>query len=162
MRQLIAALALAMLACGGGEQAGQQAVQQQEQSPAAGPQTAPPVARIAGSTGRVHEVRMELRDGQYLYDPANLTIKVGDAVRWINISGFPHNVSFYQDQIPAGAVDFLRTAMPNQMSPLNGPLFTDSLATYEINFAGAPSGAYNYFCLPHEALGMKGRLTVQP
>lgn len=150
MRELIAALALVGLGCGGGEQAGQGA------PPAAAP------AATAPGTGRIHDVRMELRDGAYRYDPVTLTIKVGDTVRWLNVNGFPHNVSFYQDQVPAGAVDFLRTAMPNQLSPLNGPLMTDSLATYQITFVGAPTGTYNYFCLPHEALGMKARLTVQP
>ncbi len=155
MRECIAALALAAMACGGGEQAGQQ-------QGAAPPPAAPAAAQRAGATGQVHQVRMELRDGTYRYDPATLTIKVGDTVRWLNVNGFPHNVSFYQDQVPAGAVDFLRTAMPNQLSPLNGPLLTDSLATYEITFAGAPSGTYNYYCLPHEALGMKARLTIQP
>jgi len=155
MREFIAALALAAMACGGGEQAGQQ-------QGAAPPPAAPAAAQRAGATGQVHQVRMELRDGTYRYDPATLTIKVGDTVRWLNVNGFPHNVSFYQDQVPAGAVDFLRTAMPNQLSPLNGPLLTDSLATYEITFAGAPSGTYNYYCLPHEALGMKARLTIQP
>jgi plastocyanin len=158
MRQVVAALAIAALACGG-EQAGQQQ-QQAPATPAAAPQAAGEAQPAA--TGTVHEVRMELRNGNYIYDPANLTIKVGDTVRWINISGFPHNVSFYENQIPPGAAEFLKRAMPNQMSPLNGPLFTDSLATYEINFAGAPTGTYGYYCIPHEALGMKGTLTVQP
>lgn len=152
MRQLIAALALAALACGGGEQAGQREAETPRTEAAAAP----------GATGTVHEVGMELRDGQYVYTPSRLTIKVGDTVRWINISGFPHNVSFYEDQIPAGAAEFLRRAMPNQLTPLNGPLFTDSLATYEISFAGAPMGTYNYFCLPHEAMGMLATLTIQP
>ncbi len=32
--------------------------------------------------------------------------------------------------------------------------------TYRISFAGAPVGAYHYFCLPHKALGMIGVITV--
>jgi plastocyanin len=39
---------------------------------------------------------------------------------------------------------------------------TDSLAAYQMSFAGAPAGKYDYFCLPHEALGMKASLTLQP
>lgn len=84
MRQYVVALAVAGWACGGGEQAGQ------GQPPAGGaPAAAPPAM---GATGTVHDVRMELRDGVYRYDPATLTIKVGDSVRWLNINGFPHNV----------------------------------------------------------------------
>ncbi len=157
MRQVLAALAIAALACGG-EQSGRQ--QEAPGTPTAQPQH--PAGAPGGAAGTIHEVRMELRNGNYIYDPADLTIKVGDTVRWINISGFPHNVSFYENQIPPGAAEFLKQAMPNQMSPLNGPLYTDSLATYEISFAGAPTGTYGYFCIPHEALGMKGTLTVQP
>ncbi len=155
MRHLIAALGIAALACGGGEQAGQQT---QQAAPPAGGQ---PAAQAA-ATGTVHDVQMELRDGKYQYDPVTLTIKVGDTVRWINASGGPHNVSFYQDKIPAGAADVLNAAMPNRMGPLSGPLITDSLATYQVSFANAPAGTYNYYCIPHEALGMKATLTIQP
>ena len=153
MRHLIAALAITALACGGGEQAGQQA------APPAGGQ---PAAAAPAATGAVHDVNMELRDGRYIYDPLQLTIKVGDTVRWINLSGGPHNVAFYQDKIPAGAADLLNTAMANRLGPLSGPLLTDSLAAYQISFAGAPAGTYDYYCLPHEALGMKASLTIQP
>jgi plastocyanin len=105
---------------------------------------------------------MELRDGKYQYSPVDLTIKVGDTVRWINASGGPHNVSFYQDKVPAGAADVLNAAMPNRMGPLSGPLLTDSLAVYQVSFANAPTGTYGYYCIPHEALGMKATLTIQP
>jgi len=156
MRHLIAALGITALACGGGEQAGQQA---QQAAPPAGQE---PGAAAPAATGTLHEVTMELRDGRYIYDPVQLTIKVGDTVRWINLSGGPHNVAFYQDKIPAGAADVLNPAMPNRLGPLNGPLLTDSLAVYQISFAGAPAGTYDYYCLPHEALGMKASLTLQP
>lgn len=155
MRHLIAALGVVALACGGGEQAGQQG--QQAASPAGGQP-----AGAASATGTVHEVKMELRDGKYIYDPVQLTIRVGDTVRWINVSGGPHNVSFYQNQIPAGAADVLNAAMPARMGPLSGPLLSDSLATYQVSFAGAPAGSYGYYCIPHEALGMKASLTIQP
>ena len=32
--------------------------------------------------------------GAYVFEPANLTIKSGDAVKFVAVSGFPHNVSF--------------------------------------------------------------------
>ncbi|MBI2071546.1 MAG: hypothetical protein HYT81_00685 [Gemmatimonadetes bacterium] len=156
MRYLIAALGITALACGGGEQAGQPAQQ------AAPPAGQPPAAAVPAATGTVHEVNMELRDGKYIYDRVQLTIKIGDTVRWINVSGGPHNVAFYQDKIPAGAADVLNRAMLNRLGPLNGPLLTDSLAVYQISFAGAPAGTYDYYCLPHEALGMKASLTVRP
>jgi plastocyanin len=113
-------------------------------------------------TGRVHEVRMELASGQYRFVPAQLTIQAGDLVRWINVSGGPHNVHFKRDQVPAGAADVLNAAMKGRLQDLQGPFLLDSLASYDVSFVGAPAGSYAYTCSPHEALGMNARLTVAP
>jgi plastocyanin len=51
--------------------------------------------------------------------------------------------------------------MPDQMAPLEGQLLTEPNAVYTVTFAGAPAGEYKFYCLPHLALGMKGRITVQ-
>ena len=51
--------------------------------------------------------------------------------------------------------------MPDQMAPLEGPLLTEPNGVYTISFAKAPTGEYKFYCLPHLALGMKGKLTVQ-
>ena len=101
------------------------------------------------------------RDRRTSIDPATLTIKAGDVVRFHNKSGGPHNVSFWPDSIPSGASAVLTKNMPNQMAPLQSPLETEQDAVYEISFAGAPKGEYKFYCLPHLALGMKGKLTVQ-
>jgi len=82
-------------------------------------------------------------------------------IRFHNVSGGPHNVSFWADSIPAGAADALKAGMPDQMAPLEGSLLTEPNAVYTVNFAKAPAGEYKYYCLPHLALGMKGKLTVQ-
>jgi plastocyanin len=82
-------------------------------------------------------------------------------VRFHNKSGGPHNVSFWPDSIPGGAADALKKNMPNQMAPLEGPLLTEPDAVYEVSFAGAPKGDYKMYCLPHLALGMKGKVTVK-
>jgi plastocyanin len=104
---------------------------------------------------------MVLEGNAYKYVPADLTIKAGDVVRFHNKSGGPHNVSFWSDSIPSGAADVLKGAMPDQMAPLEGPLLTEPDAAYKISFAGAPTGEYKFYCLPHLALGMHGKLTVQ-
>lgn len=161
MRQWLAALALAALACGGGEKAAQQA-----QTPATPSGGQPAAQAAAPATGTVHEVKMEVLNSgkpnqQDLYDPSPLTIKVGDTVKWINYSGGPHNIAFYPDSIPSGAADALNADMPNRMASLSGPLITDSLAAYQVTFANVPAGTYKYYCIPHEALGMKGTLIVE-
>ena len=118
-------------------------------------------APSAAITGTMHEVRM-LGDAKgYRYEPANLTIKAGDGVRWTMVSGPPHNVSFWADSIPAGAAAALTSAMPAQTSPLAGPLMLQPNEAYTIAFTGAPKGTYRYFCTPHLAMGMVATITVQ-
>jgi plastocyanin len=109
---------------------------------------------------QVHEVRMELTGGKYQFNPSALTIKSGDVVRWINVSGGPHNVAFKRDRVPLKAADLLNNVMRARLGDLMGPYLLDTLAVYEIAFTGAPPGAYAYTCTPHELLGMNGLLTV--
>jgi plastocyanin len=161
MRKLIAALALAALACGGGaEQADQEDMAASDNmEPAAGE-----TASDQMGTGTVHTVDMLLTpEGSYIYRPDRLTIKVGDTVRWVMISGAPHNVAFWEDSIPQGARETLVSAIPAQgkLGPLSSALLTQPNATVEVKFAGVPTGRYAYFCTPHLPLGMTGVLTIE-
>jgi plastocyanin len=38
---------------------------------------------------------------------------------------------------------------------------TEANGVYTISFAGVKPGRYEFFCMPHMAMGMKGVLTVQ-
>jgi plastocyanin len=155
---MAAGLAILVAACGGGEQKageGQTAGTTDQQAPAAAP------AAPAAGGGATHDVNMVLEGSAYKYVPEQLTIKAGDQVRFHNVSGGPHNVSFWADSIPAGAADPLKAGMPDQMAPLEGQLVTEPNGVYSINFAGVPTGEYKYYCLPHLALGMKAKITVQ-
>jgi plastocyanin len=152
---MVAGLAFVLAACGGEKKAENQTTTTPEQ-PAAAPAAAP-----AAGGGASHDVSMELVGGTYKFDPSDLTIKSGDVVNFHNKSGGPHNISFWADSIPPGAADVLKKNMPDQMAPLEGPLLTEPEQVYTINFAGAPKGDFKFYCLPHLALGMKGKLTVQ-
>ena len=154
---LLAGLAFVLAACGGGEQ------KAEDQQTTATPDQAAPAAGDAAPAGggTTHDVQMVLEGSSYKYVPDQLTIKSGDVVRFHNTSGGPHNVSFWADSIPSGAAEALKAGMPDQMAPLEGSLLTEPNAVYTVNFANAPAGEYKYYCLPHLALGMKARLTVQ-
>jgi plastocyanin len=128
-------------------------------APAGGAATG--TATLMPATGKTWEVKMVGDASGYKYDPANLTIKQGDAVKFTVVSGPPHNVSFYADSIPAGAQTQLAANMPNPMSPLTSPLFNNPGESYTVSFAGVPKGVYKFFCTPHQALGMHAQLTVQ-
>jgi len=117
-------------------------------------------SRRASETAGVHDVDMVFDGSAYRFVPQDVTIRPGDAVRFHNKSGGPHNVSFWPDSIPTGAAAVLEEAMPNQMSPLVGEMIITPDEIYEISFTGAPLGIYKYYCLPHLQLGMVGGITV--
>ena len=117
-----------------------------------------PAATVAPATIRI---RMVQQGSRYLFDPANFTVRPGDIVEFVNVSGFPHNVQFDPAKIPRGAREFLMRAMTNRMgNTLGSQMMTQPNAVYRITFTAAPVGTYDYFCLPHQALGMKGVITV--
>lgn len=156
MRAVLVVITVATMACGG---SGSRSTVAAQAGQAAG--AAEATSHVA--TGTLHEVRMLLTsDRDYVFQPAELTVKVGDRVRWVNVSGGPHNVAFYAERIPEGAKEFLNAAMANRMGDLTGQLLIQPNAIYEISFARAQAGTYDYFCTPHEMLGMKARLTVTP
>jgi len=160
MTSMVAGLAVILAACGGEKKTEQPAAGGESAgAPAAAPAPAPAAAPAA--TGKTHDVNMVLDGSKYKYDPDNLTIQSGDVVRYHNKSGGPHNVSFWADSIPKGAADVLKGSMPDQMAPLEGPLLTEQDAVYKVSFAGAPAGDYKFYCLPHLALGMHGKITVR-
>lgn len=107
-----------------------------------------------------HTVRMTQQGNQYKFEPAGLRIQPGDVVEFVNVSGFPHNVQFYPNRIPQGAAAVLNRAMAQRMAEVAGPMMMQANQKYRISFAGAPQGTYDYFCLPHQALGMKATLIV--
>ena len=45
-------------------------------------------------------VKLGADGGGLVFDPANVTIKAGETVEWVNNVGFPHNVVFDEDEIP--------------------------------------------------------------
>ncbi len=114
----------------------------------------------APAAGRTIRVQMKQVGTRYMFEPANFSVKVGDVVEFVNVIGFPHNVEFEASQIPAGAAEVLNRNMERRLGNLQGPMMVAPNQTYRVSFAGAPTGTYGYFCLPHKALGMTGVITV--
>ena len=171
--------AMAIVACSGGDKNAQQTASTQNDT-AAAPATqntggtnangasganggaaagASGSAAMAPITGKTVTVKM-IGDGTtYKFDPANVTIKAGDGVKWVMVSGGPHNVAFIDT--PAAAKTQLSANMPNQMKEATSPMMMTANETYTTSFAKVPAGTYNYHCEPHAAMGMKGTITVQ-
>src|ERR671922_1855079 len=112
---LTTVVALGALACG------KKGDQTQTQTQAAPP--APPAGTApATPTGPVTEVKMTGNGStKAAFEPKSITIAPGATVRFINVSGGPHNITFWQDSIPAGAATALNNGMKNTMDNLTGP-----------------------------------------
>lgn len=132
---------------------------------AAAPAAAPAAgaAAAAPATGKTIDVKMVGDEKGYRFEPANITVKAGDAIKFTNVSGGPHNVGFDPAKVPAAAQSQLSANMPgdHSMGPLESPLLLQPNETYTISFAKIPPGTYDFHCTPHLALGMKGVITVQ-
>jgi plastocyanin len=153
-------------ACGGGEKAADTTAAATpaatDTAATAAPATpAPPAGAAAAITGKTHEVKMIGDDKGYRFDPADITVKAGDGIKFIMVSGGPHNIAFDPATIPADVKSQLMANMPNQQAELSSPLFMNPNEAYTISFANVKPGSYPYHCTPHLAMGMKGTITVQ-
>ena len=158
---LALASAFILGACGGGDSNTQTADPAATPAAGAGTGAAGGTAASAPITGTTHTVRM-VGDAQgYRFDPAQLTIKAGDGVKWEMVSGGPHNVAFDPAKIPAAAKGQLSANMQDQMGELSSPMFMNAGENYTISFANMPAGTYDYVCTPHLMNGMTGTITVQ-
>ncbi len=160
---VMAGAALALSACSGGDKAAP--ADSAAMAPAAEMAPAPEVAPAAGAmapiTGTTHDVKM-IGDGTgYRYEPADITVKQGDGIRFTMVSGGPHNVAFDPATLPADVKAALLANMPEQQGELAGKILLNANETYTISFAGVPTGTYEFNCTPHLAMGMKGKVTVQ-
>ena len=130
-------------------------------TPAAGAPAAGGAVAAAPATGKTVEVKMIGDATGYKFDPANVTVKQGDAVKFVMTSGGPHNVTF-QNVTDAAAKAQLDANMPGQkMGELSSPMVMAPNEAYVISFAKVPPGKYDYVCTPHAAMNMKGSITVQ-
>ena len=96
-----------------------------------------------------------------VFEPADITVSVGETVTWENVGSVPHSVTAYEDDLPEGATYFASGGFDSESAarenyPTEGAIGADE--TYEHTFETA--GEFPYFCIPHES-GMKGTVVVE-
>jgi plastocyanin len=118
------------------------------------------VGTAAPVTGTTHEVKMVGDATGYKFVPADITVKAGDAIKFIMVSGGPHNVSF--TNAPDAVKAQLDANMPGaKIGPASGPMIMQPNEAYVVSFGNVAAGKYEYVCTPHLAMNMKGTVTVQ-
>lgn len=107
--------------------------------------TAPP-------PGKVILVKLvDVSATQYKFEPAAIIASPGDTVRFEQTTPMPHNVDFRE--VPAA------TKLGDGKA---GPFLTSPGEKYDVVIDGRfAAGIHNFVCTPHEAMGMKGTLTVK-
>ena len=75
--------------------------------------------------------------GDFFFSPKNVTVNVGDTVVWANLPSDDHT------------------------STSAAGLWNGSSANFSVTFTSAEVGTNNYFCIPHQSLGMIGSVIVK-
>lgn len=110
---------------------------------------APPLAAGAAATVRLMSDTLGER---VRFDPIGLWIAPGTAITWINVANV-HTVTAYH---PANGNHMLR--IPTAARPFASDYLVEPGARFSVTLT--VPGVYDYFCEPHEAAGMVGRLIV--
>jgi len=155
---LVAAVAT-LSACGGGEQKAAGTDTAATAASAAAPAAGGSGMAAMPATGKTIEIKMVGDEKGYRFEPAAVTIKVGDAVKFIVVSAQPHNIAFHD--VPAESKAQLQANMPEAMGDMMGKMLLAPNEAYTISFAGVKPGKYEFNCTPHLANNMKGTITVQ-
>lgn len=82
--------------------------------------------------------------GGIVFTPANITVTVGDTIKWQWLNGTHTTTSA---TIPTGATSW------------NAPLDASHQTYFYVILQ---SGTYNYYCIPHQSLGMTGVIIANP
>ncbi|RXK48529.1 DUF5059 domain-containing protein [Halorientalis pallida] len=97
------------------------------------------------------------------FEPAELTVKVGDTVAWAHRAGEAHNVVAYGNEIPEDAEYWASGGFESQSAAEtgweNGKGAVQSGQAYTHTFE--TTGIHEYYCVPHEMAGMKGKIVVE-
>jgi len=117
---------------------------------------------MAPITGTTKTVNMVGDAKGYRFEPANITVKQGDGIKFVVVSGGPHNVAFDPATIPSDVKPQLDANMgTDKMGELSSNLKTNNGESVTVSFGKIKPGQYPYHCVPHLALNMKGVITVQ-
>ena len=112
-------------------------------------QNSQPTAQATG-TGNIIVVEMidKLR-----FVPTEITIKVGDTVKWLNIGSIPHTVT----ADPRRAPNSRNIELPDGAEAFDSGWV---MGKQWFRYTFSELGVYRYICLPHERAPMLGTVIV--
>ena len=117
-------------------------------TPSNGGSEATVTPEITPTTGQEIEVALKDRGRKYLYDPKDFTFKVGQKVKLVLTA----ETEFHT---------YTATDVPTEEGDkINALVFGGQTVTLE--FTPSEAGEFKLICIPHQAFGMLGTITVEP
>ena len=114
---------------------------------------------VAAPANADHVVKLEA----VAFAPAALTVQAGDTVEFRHVAGEAHTVFAYRDELPDGASYWASGGFESQAAAEsgweNGEGAVQSGQSYVHTFE--TTGEHAFYCAPHEAAGMTGRIVVE-
>ncbi|MEB3215277.1 MAG: plastocyanin [Nostocales cyanobacterium 94392] len=107
------------------------------------------------AAAETYTVKLGSDKGMLAFEPAKLSVKAGDTIKWVNNKVPPHNVVFDAAQNPAKSGNLAKELSHKQLVMSPGQEFTTTIP------ADAPAGEYTFYCEPHRAAGMVGKVIVE-
>lgn len=98
-------------------------------------------ARLSGTAGGQESPVIAI--GNNYFNPIGLYVEPGTTVRF-EIEAGSHSATAYEDRVPAEA------------SPFDSGVISDGSFDYTFD----TPGTYDYYCIPHQSMGMVGRIIV--
>jgi plastocyanin len=153
---MLAVSAVVLNACGGGDN-------KPADSAAPAPSTSAPAPTVAAVpiTADTVTINMIAEGPTFKFVPADVTVKPGSGLKFVVVSGQPHNVAFFPAELPPDVKAQLNANMTGQTAELQGPLMMQPGEAYVVSLGGVKAGKYNFDCPLHKAFNMKGTVTIQ-
>jgi plastocyanin len=107
------------------------------------------------ASAETYTVKLGSDKGMLAFEPAKLTIKPGDTIKWVNNKVPPHNVVFDGAKNAAKSTDFAKALSHKKLMMNPGQAIETTFP------ADAPAGDYTFYCEPHRGAGMVGKITVE-
>lgn len=97
----------------------------------------------------------------FQYAPETVTVPTDGTVVWFNESDVGHTVTAYEQKLPDGAAYFTSGGFSSEHVARNHPSegLIEPNGRFEHTFERP--GKYEYFCIPHEGIGMVGSVRVR-
>ncbi|TVR54656.1 MAG: hypothetical protein EA426_16730 [Spirochaetaceae bacterium] len=145
--------AIALAACGAPDSptAANQTEHAPETAAESGPETQPAAAQQDDHDDGVVVIEMHAAAGRNYNDPIGIHVEPGTTIRFVNATGM-HSATTYH---PDNGRDL---RIPPDAESWDSGLITRRNSTFEVTLT--VEGVYDYYCVPHEAMGHVGRIIV--